>query len=1453
MTNSTPSFVVGNGIQSTSISYPADDVLYTLLLSNGKTLKYFTTGDSGRYGSNHQIRISLYNANGSQDLTFGSGNIFASNGTLTIYANSAYGSTYGSILDLAETPDGKIVVIGSRFNGYANVNGNITAVNGPDTDIFIARVNANGSRDSSWGDVNLKKYYSTSSFNETPSDFHMLSDGSMRWILTASRVIAGSYTVLSSGVYQTNANGDLSFQSAVPTDGIAFTTLNNNDGSFYIAGGFNSTSRIFIAQYDASGVLTNSSTSISINSVNDTYISKLAMQADGKILALGHSANDTFVARFNADLTLDTSFSSDGYLLIKDIFFPDSTVVQQFFISQESSGQILITVKVDGADYQARLTSAGELDYSFGATSNSLNTTPTFVENGSAVNLDGIVKIYDADGYQNSYVTISRLGGVNLDDHFSSTGRLGELSESGYGGSGRLYLGSSIVGAVQQNSGGRLTIAFMGASQSEVNEVLSSIAYSNSSDTPPGNVELNWTFSDNALSTTQTQTVYITPVNDVSPYFSNATTSISYTDTSSDDDFSNTTGVISATDPEGNDLSYSIVGGTDSGTIVYKFGTYGTLDLTKATGAYTFTPYDAAINSVGTNTSETFTISASDGVFNSTNNLTFTVNVTGYNDAPYFETTRDYGIWPLPRPIVSTLNYLGTKPNFTENGPAVVLAASVSIADLDLTGIGNYGGFSATINRHGGASSDDHFSASGALSSLTEGGSFSLSGLTIGSVTQNSSGTLTLTFNTNSNADRINSALQLIAYSNSSDGPLSSIELDWTLTDGNTGSQGLGGSRSVTETQTVAITPVNDLRPYFVYSSESISITDTIANNDSFDTLTGGINGWDDDNDSTHLFFSIVGESPGWSIVDGSISGSRGYEKVGTYGTLRVSMDGGSYTFQPNSSVINALTSNASETFYIGLSDGTYTSLSNLPFVVNLIASNETPSFLNTFAAKSYSENASKIVLASNAQIYDLNLTSNTYNGAQLTLLRHGGANSDDRFFGSGNLTSNLIEGSVITLSGVVIGSVTQNSQGTLIIAFNSNATQSRINGVLSSLSYLNISDNPDASVQIDWNFSDGNSAGAQGGGGVLSILGSTLINIARVNDAPRASDQYDSFTDHIFDLNSFGFTDAEDGTSLAAVTINSLSSLGSLKYDGYNLVAGAIISASEISQGKFTYSAPTDLSHGTQTSFSFTVQDSAGLNASAANIYNLGVTSSNLMPVETSTIFGFSVNAIQSLALTPDGQYLLIRLNGSTSAFNLNSSFGFSDAIYATNDLISYSPPVVVFQSPNSATGYTLPTVYSGPVSFLQYELLGQSTGDVVSGSTTNDFINLLGGDDAANGGAGRDVLDGGIGSNFLTGGAGNDTFFLDGRGGTTTWSTITDFTSGDTVNIWGWVQGTSQLVRTDASNGAPGYMGVTYHYDLNHDSTIDTSITFSNLTLNQMNSPTAQSVAGNGYLLFG
>jgi Ca2+-binding RTX toxin-like protein len=201
----------------------------------------------------------------------------------------------------------------------------------------------------------------------------------------------------------------------------------------------------------------------------------------------------------------------------------------------------------------------------------------------------------------------------------------------------------------------------------------------------------------------------------------------------------------------------------------------------------------------------------------------------------------------------------------------------------------------------------------------------------------------------------------------------------------------------------------------------------------------------------------------------------------------------------------------------------------------------------------------------------------------------------------------------------------------------------------------------------------------------------------------------------------------------------------------------------------------------------------------------------------------------------------------GTDTLINIEE-LSFLDGNLTIDNLITqYSPAVY-----QTNVGNVTANIYTGAVSFLQFEMLGSSNGDIVTGSASNDFINLLGGDDAANGGAGQDVLDGGTGSNFLTGGSGADTFFLDGRSGTNTWSTITDFANEDNVNIWGWQQGTSQLILSLDGQGAEGFKGATFHYDLNGNGLIDTSITFSDLVLASLPSPSVEVVAGFGYLLF-
>jgi hypothetical protein len=180
----------------------------------------------------------------------------------------------------------------------------------------------------------------------------------------------------------------------------------------------------------------------------------------------------------------------------------------------------------------------------------------------------------------------------------------------------------------------------------------------------------------------------------------------------------------------------------------------------------------------------------------------------------------------------------------------------------------------------------------------------------------------------------------------------------------------------------------------------------------------------------------------------------------------------------------------------------------------------------------------------------------------------------------------------------------------------------------------------------------------------------------------------------------------------------------------------------------------------------------------------------------------------------------------------------GLSDSILVS--IASFDlPPIYV--TGEEGSGQVKASLYEGPVDYLVYAFIGSEGGEAVLSTSENDFLNLQGGDDAADGGQGDDVLDGGTGSNFLTGGGGMDVYFLDGRNGETTWSTITDWQQGEQLSIWGWRPGVSRTHWVD-NDGAEGYKGVTLHADLDGNGVIDTSVTWAGLTRADLPTPTQQ-----------
>jgi VCBS repeat-containing protein len=125
----------------------------------------------------------------------------------------------------------------------------------------------------------------------------------------------------------------------------------------------------------------------------------------------------------------------------------------------------------------------------------------------------------------------------------------------------------------------------------------------------------------------------------LSPPSLKAVTGPTETDTGAFDDFTATSAILVASSPiSGAKLTFGISGGTVGHTVlegqtydVSKIGSYGTLYVNSTSGTYTFVPDSGAINALTTTTTESFTVTVSDGKLSS--DQTFTITINGVNDA----------------------------------------------------------------------------------------------------------------------------------------------------------------------------------------------------------------------------------------------------------------------------------------------------------------------------------------------------------------------------------------------------------------------------------------------------------------------------------------------------------------------------------------------------------------------------------------------------------------------------------------------------------------------------------------------------------------------------------------------------------------------------------------------------------------------------------------------------
>jgi uncharacterized delta-60 repeat protein len=240
------------------------------------------------------IALARYNADGTLDTSFGP------DGTGKVASGLGGTVAYGAALQ----GDGKILVAGET-NGAS--------------DFIVGRYNTDGTPDTGFGSSGwVVTDFGSSSSGEHAYDVEVQSDG---------KVVAVGSTNGDGAVARYNADGtpDTSFGPA--GTGRVVTNTANGAGADVLEGvAFQNDGKLLaygnggVVRYDIDGTLDPSFGSAATGIAHTLlYVRGLTLQSDGRIVGAGHhtlSNADFGVTRLNTDGTIDTAFGSNGYTYV---------------------------------------------------------------------------------------------------------------------------------------------------------------------------------------------------------------------------------------------------------------------------------------------------------------------------------------------------------------------------------------------------------------------------------------------------------------------------------------------------------------------------------------------------------------------------------------------------------------------------------------------------------------------------------------------------------------------------------------------------------------------------------------------------------------------------------------------------------------------------------------------------------------------------------------------------------------------------------------------------------------------------------------------------------------------------------------------------------------------------------------------------------------------------------
>ena len=356
-----PSGFGASGKVTTAIGSGADSIRALAVQPDGKIVVAGVASN----GADNDFAVARYNTDGSLDATFDGDGKFT----------YGWGSGHDEANAVTIQPDGRIVVVGTSYNGSAFL-------------YTLVRLNPNGSLDTTFDADGIVTTAVYTKNNDIAQSVLIQPDGK---ILAAGQSYNGSNTDFSLARY--NSNGSLD------------TT-------------FNKTGKVITA----------------FGSSHD-YIYDLAVQTDGKILVAGTSYTGSkynfALARYTAAGALDKTFDGDGKLTTSMTTGTD----RAYGMVLQPDGKILVAGESNFDFGLARYTTTGALDTTFGTGGKVTTPIGSAMDFGRSVALQADGKIlvagYGSNGSNNDFAVVRYASNGALDTTFDGDGKVTTAIGSG--------------------------------------------------------------------------------------------------------------------------------------------------------------------------------------------------------------------------------------------------------------------------------------------------------------------------------------------------------------------------------------------------------------------------------------------------------------------------------------------------------------------------------------------------------------------------------------------------------------------------------------------------------------------------------------------------------------------------------------------------------------------------------------------------------------------------------------------------------------------------------------------------------------------------------------------------------------------------------------------------------------------------------------------------------------